>query len=357
MNAHHEREVSMQLNLGQTIQVLAGCRPRSITSKPNSCGSAARAVALALAAAILSLPAFGSLRRPSPTPPSTPADFHATAVTTSSVTLVWDASSGASGYTITNETGGQILNVGNVTSYVWDVGVEAGGTYSFEIVAYAGEFGTEVSAPSPEVTVTLAGTPLPTPVQPAAPVITQTSATSNTITVSWTEATPASEINSYTILVNGYGSASTPSPNTSATITNLWPGYTYSVTVTAYSLNGTTGALHTTSAPVTVMTAAATTAPAPASVLTAPTDLTGGAAPDEGQISWNPSTSANEPQEDIQYDIYLDGVLDISDSTVGQTEDVYIFPLGADFPLQIWVVAVDNLGNVSAPSNTLTATD
>jgi hypothetical protein len=342
----------MESNSRQLIPVSQPDRPVH-----GSYRAAARAVALGMAAAVLCLPALGNNRRPSPTPPSTPGNFHVTAVTTSSVTFAWEASSGASGYNIFNDTSGLSLNVGNVTSYVWDVGVESGGTYSFHIEAYAGEFGTLVSAPSPEVTVTLAGTPLPTPVKPAAPVITQTSATSNTLTVSWTEATPANEINSYTVLVNGYGSGSTPSPNTTATMTGLTPSYTYSVTVTAYSLNGTTGALTTTSAPVTVMTGPATTAPAPASVLTAPTDLTGGGDNSEAVISWNPSVSANEPQDDIQYDIYIDGVLDISDSTVGQTEDIYIFPLGAVEPIQVFVVAVDNLGNMSAPSNVLTITD
>ncbi len=52
----------------------------------------------------------------------------------------------------------------------------------------------------------------------------------------------------------------------------------------------------------------------------------------------------------------MDGVLDSFDGTVGQTTDVYIFPRGAAIPAQVYVVAVDNLGNVSAPSNVLTIT-
>ncbi len=79
-------------------------------------------------------------------------------------------------------------------------------------------------------------------------------------------------------------------------------------------------------------------------------------------ISWNPSTSPNEAQADIQYNIYIDGVLDSFDSstaeqgTLGQTENIYIFPRGADVPAQVWVVAVDQFGNQSAPSNILTIT-
>jgi hypothetical protein len=356
MNSREKKEVSIKSCFGQLIPTnIFKSGDRSAAAQ-----TAARIVLLGIAVAMLSLPALGSIRKPPPpTPPSTPGNFHVTAKTTSSVTFAWNASKngsgGALGYTITNDTTGFINNVGNVNSYDWSFGVEAGGTYSFHIEAYSG---TElVSVPSPEVTVTLAGTPLPTPIKPAPPVITQTSVTSSTITLVWTEANPANEINGYTVAVNGIPNSSSTASSLTAIATDLVPSTTYTVTVTAYSLNGTTGALSTTSAPVTVTTAAATTGTAPPSVLTAPTDLTGGGdGGGEAIISWNPSVSANEPQQDIQYEIYMDGVLDSFDGTVGQTTDVYIFPRGAAIPAQVYVVAVDNLGNVSAPSNVLTIT-
>ncbi len=125
-------------------------------------------------------------------------------------------------------------------------------------------------------------------------------------------------------------------------------------------MNGTTGALSTTSKAVTVTTAPSTTTP-PADAPTAPTDLTGdGDGGGEAIISWNPSTSVNEPQADIQYNIYIDGVLDSFDSsnpqngTLGQTSEIYIFPRGATEPSEVWVVAVDQFGNQSAPSNIIT---
>ncbi len=337
-----------------------GCQPRVSTSKPGYRGAAAKAVALAIAIAMLSLPALARDRgRGGSTPPSTPGDFHVTGITTSSVSFAWNASTpgsgGKLGYNIFNDTTGFSLNVGSVTSDTWTIGVQAGGTYEFHIEAYSGTSGTLVSAPSPEVTVTLLGTPLPTPVQPAAPVITQANATSNTITVAWTESTPANEINDFVVHVNGIQDGGGPSGTTASTATGLASSYTFVVTVVAYSLNGTTGALSTTSAPVTVTTAAATTPPAPASILTAPTDLNGGGdGGGEAIISWNPSTSANEPQADITYEPYIDGVFDSFDSSVGDTNQVYIFPRGADEPATVWIVAVDNLGNVSAPSNVLT---
>ncbi len=318
-----------------------------------------RQFVIAIAVAALSLPALARS-----TAPSTPGDFHVTALTSSGVTFAWTASTPGTGrgliYEIFNDTTGLDFNVGNVTTYTWTTGIEEGGTYSFHIVAVSGtQFGPLLaSAPSPEVTVTIPGAPaIPPAVQPAAPVITQTSVTLDTITVSWTEATPASEIGSYEVLVNGMVDGGGNASVSTSTATNLWPGYTYTVTVLAYSLNGTTGALSTTSAPVTVTTTAATITP-PADAPTAPTDLTGdGDGGGEAIISWNPSTSVNEPQSQIQYNIYIDGVLDSNDTSIGVTQNVYIFPRGAASTSQVWVVAVDQFGNQSAPSNTLTITN
>jgi hypothetical protein len=356
MNVHGKGEVSINSSLRQLV-------PAEISGSTYY-RAAARTVLIGIAVAMLALPALGSIRKPpkppAPTTPSTPGNFHATATTTSSVTLAWNASTngsgGALGYTITNDTTGFVNNVGNVTSTVWNIGVQAGGTYSFHIQAYSGDYG-DVSANSPEITVTLQGTPLPTPVKPAPPVITKTSVTSNTITVEWTEANPANEINSYAVLVNGIEDGGSNATTTTAMATGLLPNYTYSVAVEAWSLNGTTGSLTTIGAPVTVTTGPATTSPAPPSVLTAPTDLNGGGdGGGEAIVSWNPSVSANEPQQDIQYVFYEAGVLDSYDGTVGDTTDVYIFPRGATDPVPVFVVAVDNLGNVSAPSNVIELT-
>ena len=298
-----------------------------------------------------------ALAAPRRTPPSTPGNFHVTGAAQSpaSVTFAWTASSPGSDpkfvYVIVNKTTGLSLNVGNVTTYTWTE-VQAGGTYSFYI--YAADSDNQVSANSPAVTVTIPGTPIPTAVQPVPPVITQVSATSDAITVSWTEATPANEIGSYEVLVNGMVDGGAPANSTTAKATNLWPGTTFTVQVIAYSLNGTTGALTATSAPVTVTTAAATGVPNPAAP-TAPANLTGwGDGGGEAVISWNASTSPNEAQPQIQYNIYIDGVLDVFDSTVGVTQQVYIFSRGATVPAQVFVVAVDQFGNQSLPSNVLT---
>ena len=334
-----------------------------IGPRPRYCRIAAKAAALAITIAMLCWPAFGNTRKvpPPPTPPSVPGNFHVTASTQTSVTFAWTASTNPSNsslvYVITNQTTGLSLNVGNVTSYTWTE-VQAGGTYSFYIYAVAGV--NNASAHSPLLTVTVPGTPIPTAVKPAPPVITQASATSDTISVNWTESTPVNEIGSFFLIVNGMTVADSAANITTATATNLWPGTTFSVQVQAYSLNGVTGALSTLSAPVTVTTGPSTTVTSP-SAPTAPSGLTGwGDGGGEAIISWNPSTSPNTPQSQIQYFIYIDGVLDIYDSstaaqgTAGQTQQIYIFPRGATVPTQVFVVAVDQFGNESLPSNVLT---
>lgn len=337
-----------------------------IGSRPRYCDTAAKVVAFAIAIAMICLPAFGSTRKAPapPTPPSVPGNFHVSSSTETSVTFAWTASTAPANsslvYVITNQTTGLSLNVGNVTTYTWTE-VEAGGTYSFYIYAVAGT--NNASAHSPLLTVTVPGTPIPTAVQPAPPVIAQVSATSDTITASWSEATPVNEIGSFDLLVNGMtDGGSAANTTTATTAANLWPGTTFSVQVQVYSLNGVTGALSATSAPVSVTTAPSTTVTSP-SAPTAPTGLTGwGDGGGEAIISWNPSTSPNTPQSQIQYYIYIDGVLDIYDSsttaqgTEGQTQNIYIFPRGATTPAQVFVVAVDQFGNESEPSNVLTIT-
>jgi Fibronectin type III domain len=318
----------------------------------------ARGLEFALAIAMLSLPVFGSSRRPPPPPPPlpTPGDFRATATNESSVTLAWNASTGATGYDLYNDTTGLTFNLGNVTSYTW-TGLQGGDTYSFHVQAYVGVYGTTVSALSPEVTVKLpAPPPPPPPVQPADPVITAVDPSYQTITVSWTESTPANEIGAFQILVNGaYGLTFAAGSNaTSVTVGDiegillLAPATNYTLNVVAFSVGGT---LSSTSAPVQV----ATLTPPNTTSPTAPTGLNGfGDGGGEAIISWNPSTSVNEPQTDIQYDIYLDGALDVFDSVVGYTDEVYIFPRGASVPAQVYVIAVDQYGNESPPSNILT---
>ncbi len=321
-------------------------------------GLAACAVAAVLTAASLMEPVsasagpFGFGRA---TPPSTPGNFHVTATTDSSVTFAWTASKAGSDPHFVYEierNDGYILNFGDVTSGTWTVGLEAGQTYSFEIFAI--DSNNKASAPSPAVTVTLPVPPPPPQIIPDAPVISGASAAPSSITVSWTEATPADEIAGYAVFVDGtnafdfgVGAIGTNFyTSTEWMIFNLTPDTTYSVVVVAQSTTGEQAS----SAPVSVTT----TTPPNTNAPTAPTNLTGGSdGGGEAIVSWTPSTSVNEPQSQIYYRIYVNGIHEVDADVIGQTTQVYVFPDGTGDPQPVYVVAVDQYGNTSAPSNIL----
>ncbi len=315
-----------------------------------------------LLAAVALLSPLAASARITVKPPSTPGDFHATAVTETNISFDWSPSTPGTypiKYYVINElspSDGFSITLGdNVTSYVWDFVAEST-TYTFEIYAVDSDY--NVSAPSAPITVT---TP-PTPIIPAVPVITSTSSTPTNITVNWTEATPSSDLQGFDILINGGTSvelnSANPAEATSATIGGLFANTTYSIAVVAASATFD----YATSQVVTATTTVSSNNIPP----TAPTDLTVTYDPDTGlpDLSWNGSTSPYEPSAQIQYWIVIDvtqyvagigvestPVIDQGDSPPpGQTSAQYLFA-PAQGTFSTWVIAVDQFGNVSPPSN------
>jgi hypothetical protein len=288
------------------------------------------------------------------TPPSTPGNFHVTATNTNSVSFAWTASKAGSDPSfvyVLVETSGLSFNVGNTTSYT-DTVVAAGATYSFYI--YAIDTRGNKSANSPTVTVTLPVPPPPPPILPAPPVVSDVSVTPDSITLSWTESTPDSELAGFGVLVDGesafnYGVQADGTnfyTATEWTIFNLTPGTTYTLEVVVESKTGNQAL----SAPTNITTTVSTNNIAP----TAPTDLAGWSdGGGEAIVSWNPSTSPYEPSSAIYYRIYVNGIHEVDADTIGQTTQVYVFPDGSGDPQPVYVVAVDQYGNVSPPSNIL----
>jgi chitodextrinase len=286
------------------------------------------------------------------TPPSTPGNFHVTAVTSSSVSFAWTASKPGTDpkfiYNIVRNDG-YSLNVGNVTSTTWSIGLQGGQTYSFFI--YAADTDNKVSAHSPSVTVTLPTPPPPPP--PAAPVLSLVGVTATTITVSWPTPTGIEEedIGGYVLYTNGVMVNLDDilfDGETEWTVPFLAPDTTYTLNVQAVDVDNQRSPL---SNPVTATTPANTNNIPP----TAPTGLNGASdGGGEAIVSWNPSTSPYEPQSDIEYLFYVNGSLEADASTIGDTIDQYVFPNSSGDPQEIYVVAVDQYGNISPPSNVLT---
>jgi len=290
------------------------------------------------------------------TPPSTPGNFHVTAVTETSISFAWSPSTAGTDskfvYVINelSPSDGFSMNVGDVTSYNWTF-VAKSTTYTFEI--YAADSNNHVSAPSAPITVT---TP-PTPIIPDAPVLTGTTSGPDTITVDWTEGNPSSGIEGYYVLVDGLDvypeelNSTNPATATAATVGALFPLTSCSLEVVAVSATFD-------SATSEVVTATTTVSPNNIPP-TAPTGLVvtydlGTGLPD---LSWNPSSSPYEPSSDIQYLILENGLPDFDDSPPpGQTFADYVFDRYGVGTMSVEVVAIDQYGNVSPPGNAVSVT-
>lgn len=309
-----------------------------------------------MASAIGTALTITSLLEPSPasaafrkTPPTTPGNFHVTAVTDSSVSFAWTASKAGSdanfNYVLVNATTGFTSTLSKGTTSYTDTLVTGGQTYSFYI--YAVDLLNNKSANSPTVTVTLPAPPPPPP--PAAPILSLVSVTPSTITVAWPEINFEDD---YLLFVDGVLASDQNlefDDFTEWTVINLAPGTTHTITVEAIGAGGDSPM----SNPVTATTTT-TTDPTPP---TTPTGLTGASdGGGEAIVSWNPSTDNVTPQSQIEYRFYVNGLFEPDATVIGQTSNVYVFPNppGSGGIEQIYVVAVDQAGNVSAPSNVLT---
>jgi chitinase len=145
-----------------------------------------------------------------------------------------------------------------------------------------------------------------------------------------------------TFFVNGsvFGYADSLGPPT-RTLLTLTPETTYEFQVSVRDSTGNA----VTGPPLVVTTPAKTDEQAP----TAPTGLRA-STPDglDLNLSWNASTDDSDPQSEIRYDVFTDGVL----AAVGLGTRTTLSCESAD-PVEILVRAVDTSGNVSGPSNTV----
>jgi chitodextrinase len=296
-----------------------------------------RAVVMALTL-LLALNVYPALAARDRTPPTKPTNFRVTAVTAYSVTFAWNASFDNSGqftYIICCAYNNMATVPQTATTFTFTTGLEAGRTFSFQIVAKdaAGNF----SQPSNLVTVRLPSDQQP----PSKPVVlvSEVGPTHVTLQLSTNENGPHVW---YTVFRNG-----TPiilqSNNASPVISPLQPATSYTFTVQARDFAGLQSPL---SDPVTV-----TTAPADASDTTPPTtpsNLSGdsSSADAETSLSWGQSTDNVTPQSLIQYEIYVNGVLD--HTLVGRGRTVVYGTVGMTNIFE--VIAVDAAGNRSAPA-------
>ncbi len=286
--------------------------------------------------------------------PTTPTNLVVTAITENTVTLKWNPATDNSGklsYRVkvnSLNSSFSVLETACQTQTTFTVRYLAPfGNYSFSVYAVDGSGNR--SSDSNLVTADTTGDTIP----PSAPVLQATTLGPSQVQLTWTKSVDniPNYCCSYAFSRNGspltqhINPAAAPSGSISVIIRHLPPGTVNTFTVTAIDY---TGRNKTTS-----NSASAQTWPSndhtPPSV---PTNLhvisfdTGGG---EGWLGWTQSTDDTDAQNNIEYELYVNGVLSPLSVSAGVDFD-FVYALSGVCENTFTVKAVDQAGNTSAAS-------
>ena len=275
------------------------------------------------------------------TPPTKPANLEITATTDTSVSLAWDASTDNSGnFWYCVQTNGEgCIRVNPPRTTLTRSGLWPDQTLDFAV--YAVDAAGNRSGTSNTVTFTTP--PDTTPPSPA-PTLSLTFLSPTRISLAWPQ--PIDNVSQVwtTLLVNGspYFTDNLGPPN--ATVGGLTPGTTYTLQATVRDAFGNVAV----GAVLTVTTPAATDTQPP----TAPANLRvlSSSYPPDIVLAWDQSTDNTDPQSQIRYQVFLNGVSGGNVIGVGRA----FFSCLAVGQTEIVMKAFDTSGNASGPSNTTT---
>jgi chitodextrinase len=295
-------------------------------------------VGLLLLAAVVLASTAGAARRDR-TPPTTPTNLRITATTDTTVTLAWNPStdnSGSFSYRV-RERGFNDLtySVPQTRTTFTATRLWPGQTYTYTVWAVdaagnrSGDSNTVSHTVPPDVTP-------PTP----APQLTANPFRPARAGFSWTRSVDNVSQTRYMLYANGVPQADA-FDLTSYTLWTLTPGATYEFRVIARDVFGNA----TAGDPVTVTMPSTTDTTPP----TAPTNLAGAEIDNEIHMTWTQSTDDRDPQSEILYEFYLNGVMHPDDDLFGGSGFVYC--RGASGFTTVVAKAVDSSGNRSGPSN------
>ena len=270
-------------------------------------------------------------------PPTTPTNLAVGAITYTSVTLSWTASTssaGVAGYNILRN--GTKVGTSTSTSYT-DTGLSPATSYSYTVSAYDASGNT--SALSGALTVTTLAVSAP-----AAPSgLSAGSITASSIVLSWTASSSPVGVAGYNVFRSGtmVGTSTTAS----YTDTGLSASTSYSYTVSAYDSYGDTSAL---SSALSVTTSAqSTTAPtAPANFTASTTDFTASATYCNVTMSWEASTGSAGIDH---YGLFRNGTTLATTSNLSYQDG----SAASNTTYSYEVVAYDPSGNASNPSTSV----
>jgi chitodextrinase len=280
------------------------------------------------------LPAFAAKDR---MPPTKPTNLRVTATTAYNVTLNWDPStdnSGAFSYKVWVSYGQTYTVSQTQTSFTFFLVPE--NTYSFYVYAVDGS--GNKSSKSNTVSATLPADTTP----PTAPVLSLVDVNPTNVSLAWTPATDDGPYLFYQVFVNGNPDVDAGT-STSAVVQGLTPETRYVLTVKARDLYG-----KNVSAPsneITVTTDANN--PDDAEAPTAPGNLVGwDMGCGEVWLFWTESFDNQTAQQDIVYEVYVNGVFD--HSIKGTDRTILYGTINGENTFTVF--AVDSAGNRSAPA-------
>jgi hypothetical protein len=269
--------------------------------------------------------------------PSTPTNLRITGGTDTSVSLAWDASRGSNfWYCVQRNASGCVRVDPPRTTMTWP-NLPPNTTSTFSV--YAVDSRGHRSGNSNSVSYTTP--PDTTPPSPT-PQLTVTSVRPTRFGVTWTPSTDNVSQVFYTLFVDGVPQFSGAIGVRSYVLLDRTPENTYLVKVRAADASGNFVESDT----VAVTTPAVTDHEPP----TAPTNFTLSpeSSPPEIWTDWTQSTDNVDPQSDILYDVYFNGVFVEHAALGGGSTITYCLDPG---PTVVTLKAVDSSGNVSGPSN------
>jgi chitodextrinase len=176
--------------------------------------------------------------------PSAPTNLHGTALSGTQINLTWTASTGSVGGYIVFRGGTQIADTKTTGTSYSDIGLKAGTSYTYTVLAYAASNTALKSAQSSPVTVATLPPPPPTdttpPSVPTAVSATLVAPTTDPVHISWgasTDNTGGSGMKLYIIVrTDAAGNKvnfTTPTGTTTLTDSSTLPGTKYTYTVAA----------------------------------------------------------------------------------------------------------------------------
>ena len=292
---------------------------------------------------------------PDTTPPTQPTNLHVTAVTQTSVSLAWTASTdnvGVMTYSLWGEgLSGVVSSPHPQTSGTW-TGLKPGQTVTFRVTAFDARY--NASQPSDPVTVTTVPDTTP-PSTPSGLTVGQVEA--GKVLLSWNSGTDAFQPVRHEILVNGV-----PTSNALSTVLpgifprpavqgawarQLKPSTSYEFSVRAVDPSGNVSGLSNT---VSATTGASADTVAPTTpVLNSASDVTTGQCPDE---LWFDFSASTDDMSALDYELRINGIINEVIPEGGDRNTITYHEFRG--PFTVTVVAVDLAGNASAPSNAIT---